>query len=106
MACGARLPASPCIIHKAEIPATYTLMAAGVWHYGDPMNIGIVRNARLLHLQQAVADCDVLITLGTRFSDRVALNPKTFARNATIIQIDIDPSELGRMWMWISCHCR
>ena len=33
---------------------------------------------------------------GTRFSDRVALNPKTFAKNATIIQIDIDPSELGK----------
>ena len=45
---------------------------------------------------RAVADCDVLIALGTRFSDRVALNPKTFARNATIIQIDIDPSELGK----------
>ena len=38
----------------------------------------------------------MLIALGTRFSDRVALNPKTFARNATIIQIDIDPSELGK----------
>ena len=34
--------------------------------------------------------------MGTRFSDRVALNPKTFAKNATIIQIDIDPSELGK----------
>ena len=42
------------------------------------------------------ADCDVLIAVGTRFSDRVALNPKTFAKNATIIQIDIDPSELGK----------
>ena len=38
----------------------------------------------------------MLIALGTRFSDRVALNPKTFAKNATIIQIDIDPSELGK----------
>ena len=43
-----------------------------------------------------MADCDVLIAVGTRFSDRVALNPKTFAKNATIIQIDIDPSELGK----------
>ncbi len=38
----------------------------------------------------------MLIAVGTRFSDRVALNPKTFAKNATIIQIDIDPSELGK----------
>ena len=42
------------------------------------------------------SDCDVLIAVGTRFSDRVALKPKTFAKNATIIQIDIDPRELGK----------
>ena len=53
------------LLHKAEIPATYTLM-------------------------------DLVIAVGTRFSDRVALNPKTFAKNATIIQIDIDASELGK----------
>lgn len=45
---------------------------------------------------RVVADCDVLIALAPAFPDRVALNPKTFARNATIIQIDIDPSELGK----------
>ena len=94
----ARPPASPCAtcIHKAEIPATYTLMAAGVVPYGDPMNIGMVGMHGCYTSNRAVADCDVLIAVGTRFSDRVALNPKTFAKNATIIQIDIDPSELGK----------
>ena len=84
------------LIHKAEIPATYTLMAAGVVPYGDPMNIGMVGMHGCYTSNRAVADCDVLIAVGTRFSDRVALNPKTFAKNATIIQIDIDPSELGK----------
>ena len=84
------------LIHKAEIPATYTLMAAGVVPYGDPMNIGMIGMHGCYTSNRAVADCDVLIALGTRFSDRVALNPKTFAKNATIIQIDIDPSELGK----------
>ena len=84
------------LIHKAEIPATYTLLAAGVVPYGDPMNIGMVGMHGCYTSNRAVADCDVLIALGTRFSDRVALNPKTFAKNATIIQIDIDPSELGK----------
>ena len=84
------------LIHKTEIPATYTLMAAGVVPYGDPMNIGMVGMHGCYTSNRAVADCDVLIALGTRFSDRVALNPKTFAKNATIIQIDIDPSELGK----------
>ena len=84
------------LIHKAEIPATYTLMAAGVVPYGDPMNIGMIGMHGCYTSNRAVAECDVLIALGTRFSDRVALNPKTFAKNATIIQIDIDPSELGK----------
>ena len=84
------------LLNKAEIPATYTLMAAGVVPYGDPMNIGMVGMHGCYTSNRAVADCDVLIAVGTRFSDRVALNPKTFAKNATIIQIDIDPSELGK----------
>ena len=71
-------------------------MAAGVVPYGDPMNIGMVGMHGCYTSNRAVADCDVLIAVGTRFSDRVALNPKTFAKNATIIQIDIDPSELGK----------
>ena len=84
------------LLHKAEIPATYTLMAAGVVPYGDPMNIGMLGMHGCYTSNRAVADCDVLIAVGTRFSDRVALNPKTFAKNATIIQIDIDASELGK----------
>ena len=84
------------LLHKAEIPATHTLMAAGVVPYGDPMNIGMIGMHGCYTSNRAVADCDVLIAVGTRFSDRVALKPKTFAKNATIIQIDIDPSELGK----------
>ena len=84
------------LLHKAEIPATYTLMAAGVVPYGDPMNLGMLGMHGCYTSNRAVAECDVLIAVGTRFSDRVALNPKTFAKNATIIQIDIAPSELGK----------
>ena len=84
------------LLKKAEIPAAYTLMAAGVVPYGDPMNIGMVGMHGCYTSNRAVADCDVLIAVGARFSDRVALNPKTFAKNATIIQIDIDASELGK----------
>ena len=69
------------LLHKAEIPATHTLMAAGVVPYGDPMNIGMVGMHGCYTSNRAVADCDVLIAVGTRFSDRVALKPKTFAKN-------------------------
>ena len=44
----------------------------------------------------AVDACDLLIAVGCRFSDRVALNPASFARNAKVVQIDIDRSEINK----------
>ena len=44
-----------------------------------------------------VSSCDLLIAVGTRFSDRVLGNPKTFASNAKIVQIDVDPAEFGKL---------
>lgn len=81
---------------KAEIPATYTLMAAGVLGYGDPMSLGLLgmHGNRTSNLAIDRADC--VIAIGTRFSDRVALNTKAFARRAKRIQIDIDPSEINK----------
>lgn len=84
------------LLHKAEIPAVYTLMAAGVVPYGDPMNLGLLGMHGCYAANKAVSEADVVLAVGTRFSDRVALNPKTFAGKATIIQIDIDPSEIGK----------
>ena len=44
----------------------------------------------------ACDSCDLLIALGCRFSDRVALDPETFAQKAKIVQIDIDRSEINK----------
>ena len=84
------------LLAKAGIPATYTLMAAGVLAYGEPMNLGLLGMHGCYAANRAVDEADLLIAIGTRFSDRVALNPGTFARNAKRIQIDIDPSEMGK----------
>ena len=84
------------LIHKADIPATHTLMAAGVLSYGDPMNLGILGMHGNFTSNKAVDEADVVVAIGTRFSDRVALNTKSFARNATIVQIDIDPAEVSK----------
>ncbi|MBQ8648341.1 MAG: biosynthetic-type acetolactate synthase large subunit [Oscillospiraceae bacterium] len=83
-------------IHKADLPATHTLMAAGVLSYGDPMNLGLLGMHGSFTSNKVVDEADVVIAVGTRFSDRVALNTKTFAHNATIVQIDIDPAEVGK----------
>ena len=84
------------LLHKAQIPATYTIMAAGVLGYGDELNMGLVgmHGSRTANL--AVDNADLVLAIGTRFSDRVALNTKKFARRARIVHIDIDPSEIGK----------
>lgn len=81
---------------KAQIPATYTIMAAGVLSYGDPLNLGLLGMHGCRTTNKAVNEADVVIAIGTRFSDRVALNTETFAAQATLIQIDIDPSEVNK----------
>ncbi|MGN0975490.1 MAG: biosynthetic-type acetolactate synthase large subunit [Gemmiger sp.] len=84
------------LLHKAQIPATYTLMAAGVLDYGEPLNLGLIGMHGCYTANKAVDEADVVIAVGARFSDRVALNPEKFAKHAKIIQIDIDPSELSK----------
>lgn len=81
---------------KAEIPVTHTLMAAGVLGYGDRLNLGMLGMHGWMAANNAIAEADVVLAIGTRFSDRVAQNRKTFAGKATIIQMDIDPSEINK----------
>ena len=84
------------LLEKTGMPATYTLMAAGVLDYGEPHNLGLLGMHGCYAANKAIDEADLVIAVGTRFSDRVALNPDSFAKRAKIIQIDIDPSELGK----------
>ena len=84
------------LLEKTGMPATYTLMAAGVLSHGEPHNLGLLGMHGCYAANKAIDEADLVIAVGTRFSDRVALNPDSFAKRAKIIQIDIDPSELGK----------
>lgn len=84
------------LLNKAEIPATYTIMAAGALGYGEPLNLGMVGMHGLRTTNLAVDEADLVLAIGTRFSDRVALNPSKFARRAKIVHIDIDQSEVNK----------
>lgn len=84
------------LLQKADIPATYTMMAAGVLDCDDPKNLGLIGMHGTIAANKAIDEADVVIALGTRFSDRVALNPRRFAQRAAIIQIDIDESEINK----------
>ena len=84
------------LVYKGDIPATYTLMGTGVLDYGERHNLGLIGMHGCYAANKAVSEADLVIAVGTRFSDRVALKPETFASKARIIQIDIDPSEMGK----------
>ena len=84
------------IIRKANIPAAHTLMAAGVLRYDMPENLGMAGMHGSVAANMALNDADVVITVGSRFSDRVALAPSKFAKKATMIHIDIDQSEIDK----------
>ena len=84
------------LMEKAEIPGAYTLMAAGVLGYGERLNMGLIGMHGNVSCNRAAAQCDVMLAIGTRFSDRVTLNPDKFAEGSKIIQMDIDPSEINK----------
>ncbi len=84
------------IMRKADIPATWTLMAKGILDDEDPRNLGLIGMHGCYASNKAVDNADLVIAIGTRFSDRVALNPKKFAKDAAIIQFDIDASEVDK----------
>lgn len=84
------------LLEKADIPATYTLMAAGILGYENKRNLGLIGMHGSIAANRAVDRADLLIALGCRFSDRVALNPQKFAKKAKKIQVDIDKSEINK----------
>lgn len=81
---------------KVHAPVADSLMGKGAfdgthWLYAGPIGMHGTKAANL-----GVTQCDLLITVGSRFSDRVIGNAKTFAKNAKIIQIDVDPAEINK----------
>lgn len=84
------------LVRKADIPAAYTLMAAGVMGYEDPHNLGLLGMHGGLVSNLAVDQADLVLAFGTRFDDRVASDKEKFARNAKVVHIDIDPSEVNK----------
>lgn len=84
------------LILKADIPAAYTLMAAGVLGYGERNNLGLMGMHGNYSANCAANRSDVMIAIGTRFSDRVASNTTKFGHNSKIVHIDIDSAEINK----------
>lgn len=84
------------LLKKSKIPSCHTITGKGVLDPRDELNLGLIGMHGNQSANYAIEECDLLIAIGVRFSDRVALNRKKFAPNATIVQIDIDESEIDK----------
>ncbi|MBQ1489776.1 MAG: biosynthetic-type acetolactate synthase large subunit [Eubacterium sp.] len=84
------------LIAKADIPVVHTLMAPGVVSCENELNLGLIGMHGTVAANRAIDQADLVLCLGTRLSDRVALNTKKWARKGNLVQIDIDRSELGK----------
>jgi acetolactate synthase-1/2/3 large subunit len=84
------------LAHKIHAPVCDSLMGKGAFSGEDPLYTGPVGMHGTKASNFAVCECDLLITLGSRFSDRVTGNTKTFAQNAKILQIDVDAAEINK----------
>ena len=81
---------------KLDAPTAITLMGGGSMPGDDPLSTGMIGMHGSQASNRACDGCDLLIAVGCRFSDRVALKPSTFARNARIVHIDIDRAEINK----------
>ena len=81
---------------KGKIPATTTLLALGAFDETDPLCLKMLGMHGTAYANYAVQQCDCLIAVGARFDDRVTGRVETFAPNAKIIHIDIDPASISK----------
>jgi len=83
-------------LEKAGIPAGRTMLGLSALPSNHPLNVGMLGMHGNYAVNLKEQECDVLIAIGMRFSDRVTGNTKTYAKQAKIIHLDIDRSEIDK----------
>ena len=83
-------------IEKADIPCGCTLLGLSALPTNHPLNKGMLGMHGNLGPNVMTNECDVLIAVGMRFDDRVTGKLETYAKQAKVIHLDIDPSEIGK----------
>ena len=82
--------------HKIDAPVADSLMGKGAFPGTDELYSGMLGMHGTKASNFGVSQCDLLVVVGARFSDRVTGNAKKFAHHAKILQIDIDPAEIDK----------
>ncbi|MDR1567486.1 MAG: acetolactate synthase large subunit [Streptococcaceae bacterium] len=84
-------------VEKYQIPVLATLLGLGSVPSAHPLFLGMGGMHGSFAANMALTECDFLINLGSRFDDRLASSPSTFAPEAKVVHIDIDPAEIGKI---------
>ncbi len=84
------------MLEKADIPAARTLLGLSALPTGHPLNMGMLGMHGNYAPNLKEQECDVLIAIGMRFSDRVTGLPSTYAKQAKVIHLDIDRAEINK----------
>lgn len=84
------------LAQKADLPVVNTLMGIGVYPESDERSLGMTGMHGHIASNMAVAQADVLVVAGSRFSDRVTGDRNRYVGQKTIIQLDIDPTEIDK----------
>lgn len=79
-----------------DIPTCTSLMGLGAFDQTNRLSTGLVGMHGTVASNKCIVECDLLLALGVRFSDRVLSNRKHFAENAQIVQVDIDLAEIDK----------
>lgn len=84
------------LAHRANIPVATTLMGIGSFDEHDPLALHLAGMHGEWAANKAIASCDLLLALGTRFSDRVTGKLSAYAKGAKVVHVDCDPASIGK----------
>jgi len=84
------------LAEKGHLPVTMTLLGLGSYDQRKPESLDMLGMHGAAYANYAVQECDLLIAVGARFDDRVTGKIETFAPNAKVIHIDIDPASISK----------
>ena len=92
--------ASHAIIQLAErlqAPVTTTLLGKGAFPERHPLSLGMLGMHGTAYANKALVDCDLVLSIGSRFDDRINGDPSRFCPNAVKLHIDVDPAEINKI---------
>jgi acetolactate synthase-1/2/3 large subunit len=81
-----------------KIPVTNTLLGKGAFPETHPLSLGMLGMHGTAYANKAMVDCDLVMSIGSRWDDRITGSPDTFCPNAVKIHIDIDPAEINKLY--------